>query len=412
MLNQRSSARRRKQDAHNSILNYDNNSSLFAVYDGHGGSEVANYCAQQLPVFLRLHKQYALGNYERAMREAFVDFDGTLITEPVIEELRQLMPPEKRDFDTGDEDEDDVEDEAENLAELCQEGNMPLAELLEKYKEVRSKIAAAAGGGAGGSASESNGAASAPAGASSSGTSAGGRAGRRTTHTAARAGGSSSPEPAGTNGIGAGGSNGTARPPGGEAEISFEFDSDDSDDEEYEKRANGKKSDSDDSDSDEDVNGSVGQSQESDEGDEEDEVEGDGDDEVENDHDADDNFLNGMMEGPGSSSGCTAVVALLVQRELYVANAGDSRCVVCRVDKALDMSFDHKPEDVAERARIENAGGRVTEDGRVNGGLNLSRALGDHAYKTVSLPFLVFSGWQRVPLDTECDVCSMCRTSC
>ena len=51
------------------------------------------------------------------------------------------------------------------------------------------------------------------------------------------------------------------------------------------------------------------------------------------------------------------------------------------------MSFDHKPEDAPERDRIENAGGRVTPDGRVNGGLNLSRAIGDHAYKTnKSLP--------------------------
>lgn len=45
------------------------------------------------------------------------------------------------------------------------------------------------------------------------------------------------------------------------------------------------------------------------------------------------------------------------------------------------MSFDHKPEDEPERARIVKAGGKVTVDGRVNGGLNLSRAIGDHAYK-------------------------------
>lgn len=88
--------------------------------------------------------------------------------------------------------------------------------------------------------------------------------------------------------------------------------------------------------------------------------------------------------GPGSSSGCTAVVALLNGNELYVANAGDSRCVVCRDGKAMDMSFDHKPEDTEELERIRKAGGRVTMDGRVNGGLNLSRAIGDHAYKTVN----------------------------
>lgn len=43
--------------------------------------------------------------------------------------------------------------------------------------------------------------------------------------------------------------------------------------------------------------------------------------------------------------------------------------------------MDHKPEDQPEMERIVKAGGKVTADGRVNGGLNLSRALGDHAYK-------------------------------
>lgn len=46
------------------------------------------------------------------------------------------------------------------------------------------------------------------------------------------------------------------------------------------------------------------------------------------------------------------------------------------------MSFDHKPEDEPEYNRIIEAGGRVSTDGRVNGGLNLSRAIGDHGYKT------------------------------
>ena len=80
---------------------------------------------------------------------------------------------------------------------------------------------------------------------------------------------------------------------------------------------------------------------------------------------------------PGSDSGCTAVVAVLKGRELYVANAGDSRCVLCRGGNAFDMSIDHKPEDPIELDRITIAGGRVTMDGRVNGGLNLSRAIGE-----------------------------------
>ncbi|XP_065320020.1 protein phosphatase ppm-1.G-like isoform X2 [Gordionus sp. m RMFG-2023] len=93
------------------------------------------------------------------------------------------------------------------------------------------------------------------------------------------------------------------------------------------------------------------------------------------------NFMENSNQKPGYDSGCTAVVALLKKNDLYVANIGDSRCVISCEGKAHEMSLDHKPEDDLERKRIENAGGVVTEDGRVNEGLNLSRAFGDHNYK-------------------------------
>lgn len=67
---------------------------------------------------------------------------------------------------------------------------------------------------------------------------------------------------------------------------------------------------------------------------------------------------------------------MIKNKKLYVANAGDSRCILSRGGKAIDMSVDHKPEDEVEKNRIEAAGGKVTEEGRVNGGLNLSRAIG------------------------------------
>jgi len=46
------------------------------------------------------------------------------------------------------------------------------------------------------------------------------------------------------------------------------------------------------------------------------------------------------------------------------------------------MSIDHKPDLIEENNRISKAGGFVIE-GRVNGNLNLSRALGDLEYKKV-----------------------------
>ena len=88
---------------------------------------------------------------------------------------------------------------------------------------------------------------------------------------------------------------------------------------------------------------------------------------------------------PGIDSGCTVVVALVKSGTLYVASAGDSRCIL--VEKGglcLPMSADHKPEDLKEIKRIKKANGTVVE-GRVNGGLNLSRAFGDFNYKDKNL---------------------------
>lgn len=45
-----------------------------------------------------------------------------------------------------------------------------------------------------------------------------------------------------------------------------------------------------------------------------------------------------------------------------------------------DLSDDHKPENEDELIRIEAAGMDVS-DGRVNGKLSLSRAIGDLAFK-------------------------------
>mmetsp|Transcript_17560 Transcript_17560/g.19872 ORF Transcript_17560/g.19872 Transcript_17560/m.19872 type:complete len:823 (+) Transcript_17560:534-3002(+) len=110
-------------------------------------------------------------------------------------------------------------------------------------------------------------------------------------------------------------------------------------------------------------------------------------------------------------AGATAVVAVLTGQILTVANAGDSRAVLCRrkplppptsssssTDQgqqqqqqgvevgghyAYPLSYDHKPSQTHEMDRILLGGGFVNHFGRINGNLNLSRSIGDLKYKQV-----------------------------
>lgn len=79
-------------------------------------------------------------------------------------------------------------------------------------------------------------------------------------------------------------------------------------------------------------------------------------------------------------SGCTAIAAIISPSFTIVANAGDSRSILCKGGRTLAMSEDHKPTNKTETERIEKAGGCVSMK-RVNGDLAVSRALGDFSYK-------------------------------
>ena len=67
-----------------------------------------------------------------------------------------------------------------------------------------------------------------------------------------------------------------------------------------------------------------------------------------------------------------------------MANAGDTRCVIAAQGKAKDLSNDHKPDVPTEKRRVTRAGGFV-EEGRVNGIIAISRAIGDWEYKNKNL---------------------------
>lgn len=69
-----------------------------------------------------------------------------------------------------------------------------------------------------------------------------------------------------------------------------------------------------------------------------------------------------LGEGAGERHwpGATAIAALIVGGELWVANAGDCRGVLCRGGKALALSRDHTADDDAERGRLTAAGGAAS----------------------------------------------------
>lgn len=70
-------------------MDFDDGISLFAVYDGHGGAEVAQYAAKQLPLIVKDE----LANKESlkdALINAYLKFDDSLVESSVIEELNAL----------------------------------------------------------------------------------------------------------------------------------------------------------------------------------------------------------------------------------------------------------------------------------------------------------------------------------
>lgn len=84
-------------------------------------------------------------------------------------------------------------------------------------------------------------------------------------------------------------------------------------------------------------------------------------------------------------AGCTSCVCLITPDTIYCSNAGDSRAVLgLKNGKLIELSHDHKPDNEGEMKRIKEGGGFV-EDGRVQGVIAVSRAIGDWEYKNPGL---------------------------
>ncbi|XP_078494893.1 protein phosphatase 1G [Ciona intestinalis] len=404
------------EDAHNCIPEVDEDTGLFAVYDGHGGGEVAMYCSYYFADVLKQTEEYKDGKMGEALKATFMKIDRKLKEPRIIKELKLISerepgdpPPTEEELTKKDEEEENVEDETRLLYE---EATMSIEDLLAKYGRVANETKEAIE-----SIKHSSDDVTDDVTTSKSSINVSDLKTDNGDNAKDVSSSETSPSKSATSA-----SNENEKKieqkeekesdnVGNKEEISCNKDTNTEDtnlsngkqkEEPKAESGDGKKKiqlkklkktfvkskpppqEEEDSDDDDFENEDFDEDEEE-ESEEETSEEEDEEEEEENAPSLEvlANSASSGIEEPGSDSGTTAVVALLSGLDLHVANAGDSRCVLCRKDgKAFDMSDDHKPEDETELKRITAAGGHVNVQGRVNGGLNLSRAIGDHCYKT------------------------------
>lgn len=80
------------------------------------------------------------------------------------------------------------------------------------------------------------------------------------------------------------------------------------------------------------------------------------------------------------NQGTTANVCLIYGKKIFVANVGDSLTVMFKNKKAIRLNVEHKTCIEEEKQRVINAGLTIKNE-RVNGILNMTRAIGDFCFK-------------------------------
>lgn len=73
------------------IPNFEADSSLFAVFDGHNGIEVASFCSKYLPDYILSNKKYQNGiDIVEGLKEAFMLLDNSILMKESMEELVEI----------------------------------------------------------------------------------------------------------------------------------------------------------------------------------------------------------------------------------------------------------------------------------------------------------------------------------
>lgn len=78
------------EDAHISVLDLTPDSTIFGVFDGHGGKEVAKFCEKHFCEELKKNPNFDSGKIEDALRESFLKMDIMLSTPEGKKELSQI----------------------------------------------------------------------------------------------------------------------------------------------------------------------------------------------------------------------------------------------------------------------------------------------------------------------------------
>ena len=78
------------EDAHITNLDLPNGNALFAVFDGHGGQEVAKFCGKYFTGELTKNENYIKANYKVALEETFLKMDSILMGENAMDLLKEF----------------------------------------------------------------------------------------------------------------------------------------------------------------------------------------------------------------------------------------------------------------------------------------------------------------------------------